>query len=115
VLVGGASAFANVDEMVDLTNIGTLFAFAIVCIGIVIMRVRDPGRRRPFRVPFGPYAVPLAGVASCAVLILYLPPSSWVRFVVWLVVGLVFYAAYGRRHSRLRGSSVAHGQTPGSV
>jgi basic amino acid/polyamine antiporter, APA family len=101
VLVAVVSALANIDEMVDLTNIGTLFAFVLVCVGIVILRKRDPGRPRPFRVPLGPFFVPLLGATSCLVLAWQLPQSSWVRFGVWLVVGLGVYGAYGFRHSRL--------------
>jgi APA family basic amino acid/polyamine antiporter len=100
VLVGGVSAFATIDEMVDLTNVGTLFAFALVCVGIVVMRLREPDRRRPFRVPFGPLLVPSLGVLSCLALIAYLPPSSWMRFAGWLAVGLVVYAGYGFRRAR---------------
>jgi APA family basic amino acid/polyamine antiporter len=100
-LVAAVSAFASIDEMVDLTNIGTLFAFSLVCIGIPILRVREPGRVRPFRVPFGAWAVPLAGVASCALLIAYLPAISWLRFAAWLAVGLAVYASYGARRSKL--------------
>ena len=102
VLVAFVSAFANIDEMVNLTNIGTLFAFMLVCAGIIVMRFREPGRARPFRVPFGPLVVPLLGLGSCGFLVWYLPPDSWVRFVVWLVVGLGVYGLYGFRHSRLR-------------
>jgi APA family basic amino acid/polyamine antiporter len=105
VLVGVVSAFANIDEMVDLTNVGTLFAFILVCLGVTVMRLREPERLRPFRVPFGPFVVPLLGLGSCLGLILYLPPSSWGRFVVWLLVGLVVYAAYGYRNSRQRQAS----------
>ncbi len=61
-----------------------------------------PDRPRPFRVPFGPFVVPALGALSCLGLIAYLPPTSWLRFVVWLVIGLVLYALYGVRHSRLR-------------
>ena len=100
VFVGVVSAVANIDEMVDLTNIGTLFAFVLVCIGIAVMRRTDPGRERPFRVPFGPWLVPSLGVLSCLVLAWNLPTSSWVRFGIWLVVGSVVYFAYGLRRSR---------------
>ena len=102
VLVGGASSFVNIDEMVDLTNIGTLFAFILVALGIMIMRFKDPGRARPFRVPGGPVLVPTLGVLSCLFLIGYLPPSSWWRFVAWLAAGLVIYALYGYRNSGMR-------------
>jgi len=102
VLVGGASSFVNIDEMVDLTNIGTLFAFILVALGIMIMRFKDPARARPFRVPGGPVLVPMLGVLSCLFLILYLPPSSWWRFVGWLAAGLVIYGLYGYRNSGMR-------------
>jgi APA family basic amino acid/polyamine antiporter len=102
VLVGAVSAFASIDEMVDLTNIGTLFAFILVCAGTVVLRFREPARPRPFRVPFGPVLVPTLGILSCAGLIWFLPPASWWRFFAWLLVGLLAYAAYGSRHSRLR-------------
>ena len=102
VLVGLAAAVANIDEMVDLTNIGTLFAFILVCLGIMILRFKDPGRERPFRVPLGPVFLPVLGVVSCIYLIFFLPPSSWMRFFGWLLTGLVIYFLYGFRHSRLR-------------
>jgi APA family basic amino acid/polyamine antiporter len=111
VVVGVVSAFASIDEMVDLTNIGTLFAFVLVCVGIIVMRFREPGRPRPFRVPLGPLLVPALGMLSCLLLVAYLPPASWLRFIGWLVVGLAVYAAYGFRHSRLRSEgSGPHGR-----
>jgi APA family basic amino acid/polyamine antiporter len=102
VLVAAVSAFVSIDEMVDLSNIGTLFAFVLVCLGIIILRFRDPGRARPFRVPLGPVLVPVLGLGSCLVLIAYLPSTSWWRFLLWLAAGLVVYGLYGYRHSRLR-------------
>ncbi|HET9795645.1 MAG TPA: amino acid permease [Thermoanaerobaculia bacterium] len=102
VLVGLAAAVANIDEMVDLTNIGTLFAFILVCLGIMVLRFKDPGRERPFRVPLGPVFLPGLGLVACVYLIFYLPPSSWWRFFGWLLTGLVVYFLYGHRHSRLR-------------
>jgi APA family basic amino acid/polyamine antiporter len=94
--------FTSLDEMVDLTNIGTLFAFTLVCVGIMILRIKDPKRERGFRVPFGPFIIPILGALSCIGLAYYLPPKSWMRFIYWLAAGLVFYALYGYRHSRLR-------------
>ncbi len=102
VFVGGIAGIANIDEMVDLTNIGTLFAFILVCVGIMVLRFRDPHRVRSFRVPFGPVLIPGLGLLSCLFLIYYLPPSSWWRFAGWLAVGLVIYGCYGYWHSRLR-------------
>jgi APA family basic amino acid/polyamine antiporter len=99
VAVGGVAAFASIDEMVDLTNIGTLFAFVLVCIGVPILRHTDPNRPRPFRVPLGPYFLPLMGVASCLFLMVYLPPASWWRFIGWLVLGFAVYSAYGYSRS----------------
>lgn len=103
VLVGLVSAFANIEEMVDLTNIGTLFAFILVCIGVTVLRYQEPTRHRAFRVPFGAWLVPMLGAASCVVLIYYLPPASWWRFVGWLVLGLAIYFGYGHSRSALRG------------
>jgi APA family basic amino acid/polyamine antiporter len=100
--VGVAALFSSLDEMVDLTNIGTLFAFFLVCLGIMILRIKDPDRERGFRVPGGTWLVPLLGAASCVVLAYYLPATSWKRFGIWLLVGLVVYFLYGWRHSRLR-------------
>ena len=105
--VGVTSMFTTLDEMVNLTNIGTLFAFILICIGIIILRYKDPHRERPFRVPLGPVLLPGLGVLSSLGLIYYLPPSSWWRFLGWLVVGALIYFAYGYRHSRLR-----HPRTP---
>jgi APA family basic amino acid/polyamine antiporter len=101
VLVGGFAMVTSLEEMVDLTNIGTLFAFMLVCIGIMILRVREPNRERSFRVPGGAFLLPTLGVISCLVLAVYLPPKSWMRFVGWLAVGLVIYFTYGVRNSRL--------------
>lgn len=101
VLVAACAGFARIDEMVDLTNIGTLFAFVLVCLGIPILRWREPQRRRPFRVPLGPLLIPLLGAVSCVGLIVYLPPASWWRFAAWLMIGLGVYVGYGYTRSRL--------------
>ena len=101
IFVGGIAAFASIDEMVNLTNIGTLFAFVLVCAGIPILRMKDPTRARPFRVPFGPWLLPLLGVGSCFFLMVYLPPESWWRFIGWLVLGMVIYTSYGYTHSAI--------------
>ncbi len=100
VVVAGFSMFTSIDEMVDLTNIGTLFAFVLVCLGILILRKREPNRPRAFRTPWVP-VVPMLGILSCAYLMLGLPWITWVRFGLWLVVGLVIYFLYGFRRSGL--------------
>ena len=87
VIVGLFAAVMSIDEMVDLTNIGTLFAFVLVCVGITILRYKDPGRHRPFKVPFGAWFLPMLGAVSCVFLMYYLPPTSWWRFVAWLMIG----------------------------
>jgi APA family basic amino acid/polyamine antiporter len=95
VIVGGFAAVMSIDEMVDLTNIGTLFAFVLVCVGIIILRHKDPGRARPFRVPFGAWLIPTLGAISCIFLMYYLPPASWWRFIGWLMLGMSIYLSYG--------------------
>lgn len=99
IVVGGIAAFATVDEMVSLTNIGTLFAFVLVCVGVMVLRRKDPTRVRPFKVPFGPYLLPGLGALSCALLIYFLPEGSYWRFVGWLMLGLAVYMSYGYTRS----------------
>jgi APA family basic amino acid/polyamine antiporter len=100
VIVGVCAMFTSIDEMVDLTNIGTLFAFILVCIGIIVLRRREPGRPRAFRTPWVP-VVPILGVVSCIYLMHGLPWITWVRFGLWLAAGMVVYFFYGFRRSRL--------------
>ena len=99
-IVAFFATFTNIEEMVDLTNIGTLFAFALVCLGVIILRVKEPHRHRAFKVPLNPL-VPLLGVAACVFLMASLPMLTWIRFIVWLLVGLAFYFLYGMKHSLL--------------
>lgn len=101
IFVGGIAAFANIESMLNLTNIGTLFAFLLVCIGIPILRYKDPDRKRPFRVPFGPWLMPMLGAGSCVFLMYYLAADTWWRFIGWLVLGLSIYLAYGYTRSAI--------------
>ena len=113
VVVGGFAAVMSIDEMVDLTNIGTLFAFVLVCVGIIILRYKDPGRHRPFRVPFGAWPLPLLGAVSCIFLMYYLPPTSWWRFVAWLMIGLAVYLSYSYTRSEIGRKLGRPEKTPG--
>lgn len=113
VVVGGFSAVMSIDEMVDLTNIGTLFAFVLVCIGITILRYKEPNRLRPFKVPFGAWLLPMMGAVSCLFLMYYLPPTSWWRFVAWLMIGLSVYLSYGYAKSVLGRKVGRPSTTPG--
>ena len=103
------AAIADISSMVDLTNIGTLFAFILVCAGIIVLRIKEPERHRPFRVPGG-IIIPILGIVSCVYLIYYLPPTSWLRFAAWLNFGFVIYVGYGAVHSRLTGRQ--HAERP---
>jgi APA family basic amino acid/polyamine antiporter len=91
----------DIGSLADLTNIGTLFAFVLVCCGVIVLRWKDPTRPRPFRVPFVPI-FPIVGVLFCFALMLSLPLETWGRFVIWLAVGLLIYFFYSVRHSKLR-------------
>src|SRR5713101_3072848 len=101
VFVGGIAAVVDIGSLADLTNIGTLFAFILVCLGVVILRRTDANRPRPFRVPMVPL-FPILGVVFCFILMLSLPLETWIRFFVWLAIGLTIYFLYGVGHSKLR-------------
>jgi APA family basic amino acid/polyamine antiporter len=98
--VGSFAAFANIAEVVELTNIGTLFAFVLVSAGVIVLRRAEPDRPRPFRAPWVPLT-PILAILSCLYLMVQLPWITWVRFALWLAAGLVIYFLYGIRHSRL--------------
>jgi APA family basic amino acid/polyamine antiporter len=100
VFVGIPAMFVDINEAIEFTNIGTLFAFILVSVGVIVLRRTDPERHRPFRCPGVPW-LPLLSVVGCGVLMAYLPFITWMRFVVWQVVGVLLYFLYGRRHSRL--------------
>ena len=108
IVVAGFAGFIPIGTAAELCNIGTLFAFAIVCGGVVVLRQTHPELRRSFRCPLVPL-VPLLGVFSCVCLMLTLPHITWVRFVVWLMLGLAIYFYYGIRHSHLAGRGESGG------
>jgi Ca2+/Na+ antiporter len=97
-LVAGLTPIQVVGEM---TSIGTLFAFVVVCAAVIMLRIKRPDAARPFKVPFG-FVLPVMGVASCLYLMLSLSVVTWVRFLVWLDIGMLIYWFYGRTHSPLR-------------
>jgi APA family basic amino acid/polyamine antiporter len=94
VVVGIFSALANITEILNLVNIGTLFAFVIVCAGTLVLRIREPGLSRPFRTPAIGLVAPL-GAATCVYLMSQLGPENWSRLGFWLLIGLNAYFAYG--------------------
>ncbi|HVZ74753.1 MAG TPA: amino acid permease [Polyangia bacterium] len=98
--VGLAPTFLTQDQALELTNIGTLFAFLLVALGVIALRIREPERARPFRCPGYP-VTPALAAASCLALMAGLPSTNWWRFAIWLAVGLVIYFAYGAKRSRL--------------
>ena len=104
IVVALASSIGDAAETYDLTNIGTLFAFVLVCTGVLVLRYKEPERPRPFRVPFV-WPVTLLGAAACLFIMKGLPTSAWRRFGWWLAIGLVLYFCYGIRHSKLRASA----------
>jgi len=99
------SLVGDAGETYDLTNIGTLFAFMLVSIGVLVLRYKDPDRPRPFRVPFV-WPVCLGSAAGCLFIMQGLPRSAWERFGIWLLLGLALYFAYGFKHSKLRTSVI---------
>ena len=101
VVVALGAAFAPIGLVLELTNIGTLFAFVLVALGIIVLRRTDPDRHRPFRTPWVPF-LPLVSVAFCIYLMINLPLLTWLRFGLWMLIGGTIYFMYGIRHSRIR-------------
>ena len=97
-LVAIPAGLFDVGTLAEMSNIGTLFAFVLVSCGVVILRYKDPERRRGFRVPFGP-VIPVLSVLFCILLMAGLPARTWLRFFVWLFIGLFVYVLYSRKRS----------------
>jgi APA family basic amino acid/polyamine antiporter len=118
VFVAAMTAFLPIDALLHLTNIGTLFAFVVVCAAVLIMRRTNPDAARPFRCPLVP-AVPILGIGACLLLMLSLPAANWYRLFAWLALGLCIYFFYGRHHSilgkELRGEISLHGVSPAGM
>jgi basic amino acid/polyamine antiporter, APA family len=109
VAVGVTAMFVDIPDAVNFTNIGTLFAFVLVAAGVIALRYAEPERKRPFRCPGVPL-VPGLAIICCMTLMMGLPGVTWLRFVVWLIIGLAIYFFYGRRRSRL---AETHDKVPG--
>jgi APA family basic amino acid/polyamine antiporter len=100
VVVAIFAGLTQIQVVGEMTSIGTLFAFVVVCSAVLVLRVQRPDTPRPFRVPGGP-VIPVLGIVSCLWLMLSLPVVTWIRFLVWLDIGIFIYWFYGRRHSPL--------------
>ncbi|MFZ3218087.1 MAG: amino acid permease [Candidatus Acidiferrales bacterium] len=113
-LVGIPAGLLDIGTLADLSNIGTLFAFALVAGGVLILRYREPDRPRAFRAPGGILA-PVVTILACLLLMAGLPITNWIRFVVWLLIGLVLYYFYGRHHSQLSDANLRAEATKGKL
>jgi len=111
VIVAIVAGLTQIQVVGEMTSIGTLFAFVVVCAAVLVLRVKRPDAKRSFKVPFGP-VFPVLGILSCAYLMLSLPILTWVRFLVWLDLGMVIYWFYGRTHSPLVDQKEASARTP---
>ena len=100
--VGIPAGIWDIDTLAELSNIGTLFAFILVSAGVIVLRKKQPLRARSFRVPLVPL-VPLIAIGCCLILMMGLPLLTWVRFFVWLTIGLFIYVFYSRKRSELAG------------
>ncbi|MEC4749969.1 amino acid permease [Methylomicrobium sp. Wu6] len=98
------AGFMPLGDLAELVNIGTLAAFVLVCFGVIVLRITQPDLKRPFITPFSPL-FPVLGMLSCGALMAFLPALTWLRFIVWLVLGLIVYFGYSMRHSKLGRSS----------
>jgi basic amino acid/polyamine antiporter, APA family len=96
--VASMAGFIPLSILAEMTSIGTLFAFVIVCAAVLVMRRTNPNAKRPFRAPFVPL-VPILGILTCLLLMFSLPAGNWYRLIIWLLVGFAIYFLYGRRHS----------------
>ncbi|HEY0267785.1 MAG TPA: amino acid permease, partial [Methyloradius sp.] len=95
------AGFIPLGELAETVNIGTLASFIMVCIGVIVLRIRQPTLKRPFKNPWNPL-IPVLGILSCGALTAFLPAETWHRFFIWICIGVVIYFAYSMRHSKLK-------------
>ena len=100
-IVSLVAGFIPLGELAETVNIGTLASFVMVCIGVIVLRIRHPRLKRPFKNPWNPL-IPVLGILSCSALMVFLPSSTWLRFGLWILVGIVIYFVYSMHHSKLR-------------
>jgi APA family basic amino acid/polyamine antiporter len=100
VIVGLFAAFIPGDIVGDMTSIGTLFAFILVCISVIVLRKTEPDMKREFKTPLVPI-VPILGIVVCLAMIYGLGWTNWLRLILWLIIGLVIYFLYGKNNSKL--------------
>ena len=112
VAVAVLAAFFQIGEAADMTNIGTFFAFILVSFGVMLLRYTKPNQSRPFRLPLMPL-VPILSIAACLYLMAGLPQATWIRFVVWTVIGILVYVGYGLKHSKLAVRDASRDAIPG--
>lgn len=106
IFIGLFAAFVPINVVGEMTSIGTLLAFLMVCVGILILRKTDPDAKRPFKVPLVPL-IPILGILTCVAMMVFLPWETWLRLAVWLIIGLAIYFWYGKKHSKLNNSKEA--------
>lgn len=111
--MGIPAGLVDIGDAADLSNIGTLFAFVLVSLGVIFLRRNQPDRPRTFRVPFVPW-FPLISIVFCVGLMMGLTVITWIRFVVWLAIGLIIYASYSHKHSEFAGKNVRE-KAPGKA
>ena len=104
IIVSLVAGFVPLDTIAEMANIGTLFAFVLVAAGIIYLRKNQPERIAAFRTPFVPY-VPILAIVFCIALMLCLPAATWLRFVLWMAIGMVIYFGWGYKNSKLRKSA----------
>jgi APA family basic amino acid/polyamine antiporter len=107
VFCAAAGGLLPIGVLGHLVSVGTLFAFALVSVGVMILRIKRPDIPRAFRVPGGPFLVPICGAASALYIILSSGVQTMLRLVGWMALGMIIYVAYGRRHSKLRAAAAA--------
>lgn len=100
-VVSVVAGFIPLGELAETVNIGTLASFVMVCVGVIALRIRQPNLKRPFKNPWNPL-IPVLGILSCGALMAFLPSSTWMRFGLWILVGIVFYFTYSIHHSKLK-------------